>query len=173
MTDFRIAPPKYLPRLVHAWVQERLVKLRLRQVATRLDGLLNNAATGSNSYPEFLDALRAEATDAKELKRTVMGMQIAHFPSVKTLADFDCALRPSVDKKLVDELATGRFVPHGYDVLLCGPPGVGESELAIGLGRKVVEAGFSVLFTSAMGLLRALTKASADNVLHHERAAGR
>jgi DNA replication protein DnaC len=154
-----------MTQLVHARVQERLVQLRLGQVATRLDSLLNHAATASSSYLDFLDALLAEETEAKQLKRTAMGMQIAHFPSVKTLEEFNYAFQPSVDKKLVDELATGRFVPHGYNVLLCGPPGVGKSHLAIGLGRKVVEAGYSVLFTSAMGLLGALNKADADDVL--------
>jgi hypothetical protein len=61
-------------------VQERLVQLRLGQVATRLDSLLNQAATVSSSYLDFLDALPAEGTEAKQLKRTAMGMQMAHFP---------------------------------------------------------------------------------------------
>ena len=39
-----------------------------------------------------------------------MGMQIAHFPTVKTLDDFDFKFQPSVDQRLVRELATGRFI---------------------------------------------------------------
>jgi hypothetical protein len=104
------------------------VKLRVGQVATRLDSLLSRAATVSTSYIDFLDTLLAEEIDAKQLKRTAMGMQIGYFPSVKTVEDFDYGFHPSVDKKLVDELTTGSFVPHGYNVLLCiamWAPGIG------------------------------------------------
>jgi DNA replication protein DnaC len=102
------------------------VKLRVGQVATRLDSLLSRAATVSTSYIDFLDTLLAEEIDAKQLKRTAMGMQIGYFPSVKTVEDFDYGFHPSVDKKLVDELTTGSFVPHRYNVLLCGPQALAQ-----------------------------------------------
>jgi DNA replication protein DnaC len=94
-----------------------------------------------------------------------MGVQIAHFPAVKTLEEFDFDFQPSVDAQLVRELATGRFVAHGENVLLFGPPGVGKSHLAIGLGRSVVECGHSTLFTSATALLGALSRAESEGTL--------
>jgi DNA replication protein DnaC len=78
-----------------------------------------------------------------------MGIQIAHFPSQKTLDDFDFKSQPSVDQRLVRELATGRFVAQAENVLLFGSPGVGKTHLAIALGRAVVEAGHRVLFVTA------------------------
>ncbi len=103
---------------------------------------------------------------SKQRKRVAMGIQIAHFPSVKTLEDFDFRFQPSIDPKLVRELATGRFLANGENVLLFGPPGVGKTHLAIGLGRACVEAGHSVLFTSATALLAALVKAENEGQLH-------
>ena len=91
-----------------------------------------------------------------------MGIQIAHFPTVKTLEEFDFKFQPSVDQKLVRELATGRFVVGAENVLMFGPPGVGKTHLAIALGRAVVEAGHSVLFVTAAGLLGALSRAQLD-----------
>ena len=149
----------------HARVVERLEQLRLGNVSTRLDALLSDAAKDDMTYLDFLDRLLGEEVDAKQRKRVAMGITIAHFPMTRTLADFDFGFQPTVDQKLVRELATGRFVAHYENVLLFGPPGVGKTHLAIGLGRAVVEAGHSVLFTSATALIAALAKAASEGGL--------
>jgi len=94
-----------------------------------------------------------------------MGIQIAHFPAVKALEEFDFRFQPSIDQKLVRELATGRYVTQGENVLIFGPPGVGKTHLAVALGRAAVEAGHSVLFTSATALLAALARAESEGQL--------
>lgn len=156
--------------IMHARVQERLVKLRLGNVGVRLDALLSEAARQEWSFLEFLDRLLAEETEAKQRKRVVMGMQIAHFPGVKTLDTFDFLFQPTVDAKLVRELATGRFIANGDNVLMLGPPGVGKTHLAVALGRAMVEVGHSVLFTSTTALLGALAKAESDGSLNEKLA---
>ena len=154
-----------MSELIHGRVVEHLQRLRLGHVAERLDALLSQAARTEPSYLEFLDEVLREEVSSKQKKRVQMGIQIAHFPSVKTLDDFDFKFQPGVDAKLVKELATGRFVANADNVLLFGPPGVGKTHLAIGLGRAVVEAGHSVLFTTATSLIGALAKAESDNQL--------
>ena len=52
------------------------------------------------------------------------------------------------------------FLGQAENVLIFGAPGVGKTHLAIALGRAVVEAGHSVLFSSATALLAALSKTS-------------
>jgi len=151
--------------LVRARVEERLVKLYLGAIAQRLDAILSQAARSEPTYLDFLDQILAEETEAKQRKRVVMGIQIAHFPGVKTLDDFDFKFQPSIDHKLVRELATGRFVAGAENVLLFGPPGVGKTHLAVALGRAVVEAGHSVLFVTATTLIAALTKAQTEGKL--------
>ena len=154
-----------MSELVRARVEERLVKLYLGAVAQRLDAILSQAARGEPTYLDFLDQILAEETEAKQRKRVVMGIQIAHFPGVKTLEDFDFKFQPSIDQKLIRELATGRFVAGAENVLLFGPPGVGKTHLAVALGRAVVEAGHSVLFVTATTLIAALTRGQADGKL--------
>jgi DNA replication protein DnaC len=151
-----------MSELVHARVTDRLARLRLGNIAERLDSLLSDAAKREPSYLDFLDELLDSEVKSKQQKRVSMGIQIAHFPAVKTLEDFDFKFQPSVDAKLVRELATGRFVANAENALLFGPPGVGKTHLAIGLGRAVVEAGHSVLFTTATSLIGALSKAESD-----------
>ena len=154
-----------MTELVRARVEERLLKLRLGAVAQRLDGILSQAARAEPTYLDFLDQMLTEETDAKQKKREAMGIQIAHFPTVKTLEEFEFKFQPSVDQKLVRELATGRFIAGAENVLMFGPPGVGKTHLAIALGRAAVEAGHSVLFVTATSLLAQLSRAQVEGKL--------
>ena len=151
--------------VIHARVVEQLTRLRLRYVADRLDAVLNDAARTEPTYLDFLDSVLRQEVEAKQRTRVAMGLKIAHFPTVKTLDDFDFKFQPSVDQRLVRELATARFLAQAENVLIFGAPGVGKTHLAIALGRAVVEAGHSVLFTSATALLAALSKAETDGQL--------
>ena len=114
---------------------------------------------------DFLDLVLSEEAQSKDQKRTRMGIQIAHFPVVRRLEDFDFSLQPSIDQRLLRELETGRFIANGENVLLLGPPGVGKTHLAIGLGRKVVEHGASALFVPALGLVAQLMRAESEGHL--------
>jgi DNA replication protein DnaC len=154
-----------MSELVHARVQDALLRLRLGHIAERLDGLLSEAAKAEPTYLDFLDRVLGEEVSSKQRKRIAMGILIAHFPAVKTLDEFDFKFQPSIDGKLVRELATGRFIAQAENVLLFGPPGVGKTHLAIALGRAAVEAGHSVLFVSATALIATLAKAETEGQL--------
>ncbi|MBM4343196.1 MAG: IS21-like element helper ATPase IstB [Deltaproteobacteria bacterium] len=151
--------------IVRLRVEENCKRLYLGLVQSRLDALLDQASREHMDYLQLLDLVLAAEVASKADKRVKMGIQIAHFPVPKTLEEFDWSAQPSVDPAQVRELATGRFVGHGHNVLLFGPPGVGKTHLAIGIGRAVVQAGYSVLFVTATELLAALDKARADNRL--------
>lgn len=151
--------------VTHSRVVEHLQHLRLGYVAERLDAVLAEAARREPTYLDFLDQVLRQEVDAKQRKRIAMGVQIAHFPSVKTLDDFDFKFQPALDQRLIRELATGRFIASAENVLVFGPPGVGKTHLAIALGRAAVETGHSVLFTSATALLAALAKAETEGQL--------
>jgi DNA replication protein DnaC len=157
-----------MSQLTHARVLERLKALRLPYAAQRLDALLSEAARTQPSYLDFVDQMLQHEAHSKQQARLEMGLKIAHFPCVKTLADFDFAFQPSLDAKLVRELGTGHFVSRAQNVLLFGPPGVGKTHLAIALGRAVVEAGHSVLFVTATALLGALAKAESEGRLSEQ-----
>ena len=130
-----------------------------------MPAILSEAAKEEWTYLDFLDRVLQREVDSKQGKRVRMGLQIAHFPSVRTLEEFDFSLQPSVDERLIQELSTGNFIAHGEAVLMFGPPGVGKTHLAIGLGRKVVERGHTVRFTTATALLSLLAKAESEGIL--------
>lgn len=140
-------------------------QLRLFQVETDLPTVLEQAAKHERSYSEFLEDLLSREIHAKGTKHLAMRLAMARFPFQKTLESFDFKLQPSIDPKVVRELATGRYLDHGENVLLLGPPGVGKTHLAVALGMKACEQGRRVLFTTAMGLIASLGKALAENRL--------
>jgi DNA replication protein DnaC len=149
-------------------VFDALRRLQLLHLRETLAALLSEAAKAEWTYLDFLDQILRRELDSKQGKRIRMGLQIAHFPSVRTLEGFDFAIQPAVDERLVRELAMGHFLAHGENVLLFGPPGVGKTHLAIGLGRKLVELGHTVRFTSATALLAVLGKAESEGNLQEK-----
>jgi DNA replication protein DnaC len=142
-----------------------LKRLQLPHLRETIASVLSQAAKEQWTYMEFLDQILGREVDAKQGKRIRMGLQIAHFPCVRTIEGFDFSFQPSADERMIRELSTGNFIAHGENVLMFGPPGVGKSHLAIGLGRKVVEQGHTVRFSTATALLAILGKAESEGNL--------
>ena len=153
---------------IEARVLEHLGRLRLTATRESLAAPLTEAAREKLTHLAFIDRLMHHEVESKQDKRVRMGKTIAHFPMVRTLEGFDFAAQPSVDERLVREPATGSFVAHGTNVLLFGAPGLGKTHLAIGLGRRLVELGHTVLFTTATGLLSVLSKAESEGRLEEK-----
>jgi DNA replication protein DnaC len=143
-------------------LQEHMQRLRLFKSRERLEALLQDATATEASYADFLDTVLGEEVASKTAKHITMRTHLARFPFVKGLDAFDFTYQPSIDKKQIQTLATCHFIEHGENVVLLGPPGVGKSHLAVGLGLKAIERGYRVLFTTAAGLIAALTKAAAE-----------
>jgi DNA replication protein DnaC len=71
------------------------------------------------------------------------------WPTVKPLETFHFDYQPSIDRKQVQTLSSCHFIEHGDNVIVLGPPGVGKTHQAVGLGLKAIEPGYRVLFTTA------------------------
>ena len=89
-----------------------------------------------------------------------LNLQFARFPYHKRLEEFDYAAQPAVDRRLLEELATCRFLYDGRSIVFLGPPGVRKTHLAIALGLLTAEAGHRVYFTTAIEMTRRLANAS-------------
>lgn len=146
-------------------LQDQLLRLRLVQSVERLPGLLEAAAKRELSYSDFLEELLSAELAGQQDRNTAMRMRMAHFPFEKTLESFDFKFQPSLDPKIVRELATCRYIANAENVLLLGPPGVGKTHLAVALGQKACAAGYRTLFISAAELVAVLTRAQSENRL--------
>jgi DNA replication protein DnaC len=130
--------------------------------------LADQAREESWSHEEYLAAVLARQVAAREANGTAIRTAGAHFPAVKTLEDFNLDHQPSLRRDVLAHLATCTFVPTAGNAILLGPPGVGKTHLAIGLGIKAVQAGHPVLFDTATGWVTRLRDAHGQGRLGHE-----
>jgi len=129
-----------------------LATLRLTAAAEALPAELDKARAGKSSHTAFLESLLAIEVTATVARRQASLARFACLPSPWRIADFDFDAQPDVDRDLVRELAGLRFLDDATNVLLIGPPGVGKTMLAVGLGWAAVEAGYRVHYTTAADL---------------------
>lgn len=142
-----------------------LEKLRMDHFEAQLDAVCEQAAQRQLDYKTFLSqALQAE-WQGRYQRGIDARLRQARFPWLKTLEQFEFDFQPSLDRRQVRELAGLSFVERAHNVIILGPPGVGKTHLAIALGIKAVEAGYSVLFLTLEALMTRLVKAANENRL--------
>ncbi len=145
-----------------------LEKLKLDHLDAQLEAVCEQASQRELDYKSFL----AQALETEWQGRFQRGIEarlrLARFPWIKTLDQFDFDFQPSLDRRQVRELTGMSFVERAHNVVILGPPGVGKTHLAVALGVKAVEAGYSVLFLSLETLMTRLMRARHENRL--ERA---
>jgi DNA replication protein DnaC len=134
-------------------LQAILERLKLTRVPERLDQLAEEAAKESWTYVEFLDRVLDVEVSARVERDVTMKTRLARFPFVKTLDQFDFSFQPALNEAQMRELATARFVAHGENILLLGPPGVGKTHLAVSLGVAAIMQGISVVFFTVADLV--------------------
>ena len=143
-------------------LRSHLGYLRLSAAAEALPGELDYAKTNKLGHTAFLERLLAVEVEATETRRRASLERFASLPSPWRLEDFDFAAQPSVDKALVNELATLRFLEDATNVLFIGPPGVGKTMLAVALARASIDAGYRTYYTTAADLVARCHRAALE-----------
>ena len=133
-------------------LRSHLAYLRLAAAAEALPGELDHATKNKLGHSAFLERLLDVEVTATETRRKAGLERFASLPAPWRLDDFDFDAQPSIDRKLVNELATLRFLEDATNVLFIGPPGVGKTMLAIGLARASIDAGYRTYYTTAVDL---------------------
>lgn len=148
--------------------EQLLERLELPTALARLSEVAQQAAATGMAPGRFLEALLAPEVEERHKKTVAISLKFARLPAIKTVETFDFVAQPSVPRALVEELATGRFLEEGRNVILLGPPGVGKTHLAIALGVKTCELERRATFMSVGEMSKRLKKAQAANRLHIE-----
>jgi DNA replication protein DnaC len=138
--------------------RESLTRLGLDHAAEHLGDLLSLAVKGDYPPHRLLDELLAIETEQREERRVKTSLRLSGLPTGQTLENFDWSFQPGIDRKRVETLATCAYIREHENVILSGPPGVGKTHLARGLGIRAVEQGFSVGFYRLEDLTHAMKK---------------
>jgi DNA replication protein DnaC len=138
-----------------------LRKLRLSGMAAVLETRLRHAQTEKLTPIDLVSTLVSDELLRRQDRLLERRHKQAGFrdpqPSLDT---FDFDFNKKMNRALVYELATARFIAQREDVLLLGPPGTGKSHLAQAIGRAAILLGYRVVYREAHMLLEELAEAT-------------
>lgn len=146
-------------------IKQTLVGLRMPRALEMIDATVRQLEQGEISPLEAIEGLLAEELSIRENRRVKAALVMARLSTIKTLAGFDFAFQPSLDRNRILTLAQLDFIDRHEVVHLLGPPGTGKSHLALALGVEAVKAGRSVYFASLADVVAALAKAEREGRL--------
>jgi DNA replication protein DnaC len=145
-----------------------LRQLRLSGMADVLETRVIQAQADKVAHLDFLGVLVGDELLRRQDRLLGRRLKDAAFRDAgRTLDGFDFDFNRKMNRKLVFQLATARFVASHEDALFLGPPGTGKSHLAQAIGHAVIQQGYRVLYREAHVLLEEL----ADAQLAGERKA--
>jgi len=139
----------------------QLKQLRLSGIFDSLEARNRQAIEAKLAYTDFLALLISDEVARREQKKFSTRLRRAQFRTTKTLEQFDFERLPQLNRALVHDLATGRYLHEKAPVLIVGPCGTGKSHLAQALGHCAVRQGVDVVFTTCTNLTHSLNAARA------------
>ena len=117
-----------------------LRKLRLSGMADVLDVRLRHAQTEKLAPLDLVATLVSDELQRRKDRLFERRHKQARFRDPdRSLDHFDFDFNKQMNRALIYELATSRFVGQREDALLLGPPGTGKSHLAQALGRAAIQ----------------------------------
>ena len=146
-------------------IKRSLVGLRMPRALEVLDAAIRRIEQGEIDGIAALDEILTEELTLRENRRVKTALLVARLTTIKTLAGFDFAFQPSLDRERIMALAELTFIDRAEVVHLLGPPSTGKSHLATALAVEAVKAGRSVVFSTLADLIASLAKAERDGAL--------
>ena len=147
---------------------DMLKSLQLLYPLQNLDAITHQAAQKAWSHRDYLDHLLEGECQRRQTNAIARRIREARFPVRKELADFNWNWPTKINCAQVQDLFRLEFVPTCTNAIFIGGVGLGKTHLATALGQRACEAGYRVLFTSAVGMVNTLSAAQASQRLRQE-----
>lgn len=137
-------------------ITRRLKELRLYNLYNDIEHILNTSELEKTGFAEYtLKLLKAEL-EGRESKRISKNINIARLPPNNNLDSYDLTHNNGLDIHQINQLKELNWLNQKYNLLILGPPGVGKTFLAAGLGREAVKNGYGVMFRTMAEILEIL-----------------
>jgi len=133
---------------MNSQLSSKLKQLRLSGLASTLEVRLTEASGNQLNHEEFLELIINDELAVRDDRAITRRIKKAGFRELKAIEDFDFSFNPSIKRRQIMELATGRFIREKADLLILGPPGVGKSHLVQAIGHQAARIGYAVLYRS-------------------------
>jgi DNA replication protein DnaC len=147
---------------------QNLIYLKLPWIRENYEALATEAAQKNWAHAEFLARLLEGETHQRMDRATERRIQAAHFPVIKTLAQFDWSWPKTINRPQIQNLFRLQFVEQKGNVIFLGGVGLGKTHLAVALAYQACLQGHRTLFTSAADIINTLAAAQAAHRLKTE-----
>lgn len=137
-------------------LQEVLKNLHLVETANNLPTLIREAEKNDHSLTQFLLDVTSYEQQRREEKQLEKRLKWATFPFHKTIEEYNLKEQKSLSNKQLSSLKDLTWVEQLFNLIFLGPPGVGKTHLAVGLGIEAINQGYKAIFTSMGDLIHAL-----------------
>lgn len=147
------------------YIESMMKRFKLVDMREQYHDLILEAESSSMGYEDFLVRLLSVEEEGKRGRRTERLCKEACFEAGKRLEDIDYSFNQSLDQDKITELGRLDFMEAKENVIIIGPPGVGKSMIATGIGMNAVSAGYKVLFINAKDLVDQLHEKMREGTL--------
>ncbi len=147
---------------------ERLAALletfALKHSAKALPDLLEKSEERQDSYRQLLLSVLETEVIGRNERRRKRNYAAAHFPpNVRHLEEYDPSeLDSGISLSQINQLKELNWLDTCGNIVLAGPPGLGKTMLACGLGLHAIESGYTVCFEKMVNLIKIMDNAQSE-----------
>ena len=150
--------------MLHHPTLEKLQTLRLSGMHKALTEQMNMPDIDALSFEERLGLLADREMTEREDRRLTTRLRQAKLKHNACLEDIDYRAARGLDKALILQLASCRWIHEGLNLIINGPTGVGKTWIACALAHKACQEGYTALYLRLPRLLEELTLAHGDRL---------
>ncbi len=136
----------------------------LKHAAKALPDLLETADLEGASNRQFLLSILETEVIGRNERRRKRNYSAAHFPpNLKPLEEFNPEeLDSGITQAQIDKLKDLSWLDNGGNIVLAGPPGLGKTTVATGLGLHAINSGYTVCFEKMVNLVKILDNSETE-----------
>lgn len=147
------------------YISEQLKSFKLVDIREHYQEIIDEAIQEKIGYKEFLIKLIQAEEEGKKKRLSERLRLRAGFDFIKTLDDVEYNFNESINYQKIKELGTLSFMERNENIIIIGPPGVGKTMIATGIGINACNEGKTVMFIGAKELMDKLSEAVKKDTL--------